>query len=166
MLFLRIIWLPGSVLLATLFWIWLDLRMGWHGLQMRGTGIALISAGALLASWCAVLLSVRGRGSPHPFVVKTKRMVTDGPYGVVRNPMMWGVALILAGICLFLGSVALWAGFACFWLFLYWFVRTYEERDMEDRFGDEYRDYCRHVPRWFPRWINSHAPFRHMESHR
>jgi len=31
------------------------------------------------------------------------------------------------------------------------FVPLYEERDMERRFGEEYREYCRRVPRWLPR---------------
>ena len=35
--------------------------------------------------------------------------------------------------------------------FILWFVPAYEERDMERRFGEEYRRYCEQVPRWWPR---------------
>jgi protein-S-isoprenylcysteine O-methyltransferase Ste14 len=30
------------------------------------------------------------------------------------------------------------------------FVPFYEEPDMLRRFGDDYRAYCRRVPRWWP----------------
>lgn len=155
MLFLRVIWLPASVLLATLFWIWLDHRMGWKGPQLVWPGIALIVLGQLLAAWCVRLFFLIGHGSPHPFVAKTKRLVIAGPYKVVRNPMMWGIGATYVGLCLLLGSVSLWAGFAGFLLFLHWFVPLYEERDMERRFGEEYREYCRQVPRWLLRWRGS-----------
>jgi protein-S-isoprenylcysteine O-methyltransferase Ste14 len=46
----------------------------------------------------------------------------------------------------------LWFGFAGFLLFVLFFVPYYEEHDMERRFGEEYRDYCRRVPRWWPRF--------------
>ncbi len=151
MLFLRVIWLPGAVLVATLFWIWLDFHMGWKGPQAIWPGIVLIVLGQGLALWCAALFLLRGRGSPHPFVVKTQNLVIVGPFKVVRNPMMWGVAATLVGLCLLLGSASLWIGFGCFLLVVYWFVRLYEEPDLERRFGEAYRAYCRQVPRWLPR---------------
>lgn len=151
MLFLRLIWLPGAVLVATLFWIWLDFRMGWKGPQMIWPGVVLIVLGQVLTVWCAALFLLRGRGSPHPFVVKTQHLVMTGPYKLVRNPMLWGIAVTFVGLCLLLGSVSLWVGFACFLLFAHWFVRLYEEPDMERRFGEAYRAYCRQVPRWLPR---------------
>ena len=58
---------------------------------------------------------------------------------------------MLIGLAFWLGSVGLWIGFVCFLLFVRWFVQFYEEPDMERRFGEEYREYCRRVPRWFPR---------------
>jgi protein-S-isoprenylcysteine O-methyltransferase Ste14 len=83
-------------------------------------------------------------------VKKTKRLVNVGPYGVVRNPMMWGIGTLLIGLALTLGSVGLWFGFVLFLLFISWFVLNYEEPDMERRFGEEYREYCRQTPRWWP----------------
>jgi protein-S-isoprenylcysteine O-methyltransferase Ste14 len=148
---LRFLSLPVAVVLAVLAWLWLDSALGWRGVHLPWTGSMLMLAGTLLVSWCAWLFLRLGKGSPHPFVAKTKHLVIAGPYRYVRNPMMWGVGTLLAGLALWLGSVGLWFGFAGFLLFVRWFVRAYEEPDMERRFGQEYHEYCRRVPRWWPR---------------
>lgn len=148
---LRVLWLPLFVVGVTLAWLWLDRAMGWQGLRLPWAGVTLVVLGVGLAAWCAALFLKVGHGSPHPFVAKTTNLVTSGPYSYVRNPMMWGVGMILVGLALWLGSVGLWFGLAGFLLFVGWFVPGYEERDMQRRFGEEYAEYCRNVPRWWPR---------------
>ncbi len=149
--FLRVAWLPTLVVLTFAFWLWLDRQMEWKGPQSRVAGGALAVAGVGLALWCAGLFRVLGHGTPLPFTMKTQHLVVVGPYRIVRNPMMWGIGAFLVGSALCLGSVGLWFGFAGFVIFLSLFVPLYEERDMERRFGEEYREYCRRVPRWVPR---------------
>jgi len=150
--FLRFVWFPALVLSLVFFWLWLDRRMGWRGPHLPLLGFFLVAAGSLLASWCNLLFLDVGKGTAHPFTAKTKHLVIAGPYCYVRNPMMWGVGAILTGLALWLGSLGLWFGFATLVLFLSLFVPYYEERDMERRFGEEYREYCRRVPRWIPRF--------------
>jgi protein-S-isoprenylcysteine O-methyltransferase Ste14 len=69
--------------------------------------------------------------------------------------MITAVLAVLVGEAALFGSVALavWAAvvFAVNWL---WFV-LHEEPGLERRFGDEYRDYRRRVPRWLPRFRRS-----------
>ncbi len=142
---------PAAVIGAVLAWLWLDAVAGWHGPQRPTVGVALILAGSLMVSWCFGLFAFHGEGSPHPYVAKTKRLVITGPYRYVRNPMMWGVGALLIGLALTLGSVGLWFGIALFVVYGAFFVPLHEERDMQRRFGDEYRQYCREVPRWWPR---------------
>jgi protein-S-isoprenylcysteine O-methyltransferase Ste14 len=154
---LRAISFPGLALGMSAFWIWLDQHIGWKGPQAVWPGVALIVAGLALSLWVTVLFAGRGSGSPHPLIRKTKHLVIAGPFKVVRNPMMWGIGAILIGLCLALGSVMLWVGFAGFLLFIAFFVPLYEERDMERRFGEEYREYCRQVPRWLPRLAGGEA---------
>ncbi len=132
-------------------WLWLDAKRGWVGIHLPVLGGLLVLLGSTLATWCAVLFLLRGQGSPHPFAFKTKRLVTCGPFAVVRNPMMWGIGILLVGLALLLGSLGLWFGFLFFLFFIRWFVPNYEEPDMERRFGEEYREYCGRVPRWWPR---------------
>jgi len=150
-LLLRAIWLPATVLLMVLGWLWLDALVGWRGLQLLWAGRLLVLTGLLLAAWCVVLFGAIGKGTPHPFVAKTKRLVVVGPYAYVRNPMIWAVGIILVGLALWLGSVGLWLGFLAFLTFVRWFVPRVEEPDLERRFGEDYRAYCRRVPRWLPR---------------
>jgi len=148
---LKFLSLPVGVIGVTLGWLWLDHLMGWHGPRMVWAGMLLVVAGAALMLWCFVLFLRVGKGSPHPFVAKTQRLVITGPYRIVRNPMMYGVGGVLAGIALWVGSLGLWFGVGMFVVFVSLFVPLYEERDMERRFGEEYREYCRRVPRWFLR---------------
>ncbi len=120
-------------------------------LRLPWVGAVLLLAGGLLAAWCNALFLQRGKGTAHPFPAKTKRLVIAGPYRTVRNPMMWAVGAVLVGLALTLGSVGLWFGLGVGLVFVLWFVRAYEEPDMERRFGEEYREYYRRVPRWWPR---------------
>lgn len=144
------LWYPVAVVLVFWGFARLDPLLG-PGIRAPLAGWILLSAGLGLAGWCCWLLVGRGRGTPHPFAAKTQRLVTDGPYGVVRNPMMWAVGAILAGLALVRGSSGLLIGWAAFLVYIPLFIRFYEERDMLRRFGEDYREYCRRVPRWWPR---------------
>jgi protein-S-isoprenylcysteine O-methyltransferase Ste14 len=149
---LRFLWFPAVVTALWLFFWRLDAVFGWHGIQAPVVGGLLLLAGTGIVAWCNALFLRRGEGTAHPFTAKTKRLVIVGPYRYVRNPMMWGVGTLTAGAALALGSLGLWFGLATFLLFITLFVRLYEERDMERRFGEEFRDYSRRVPRWWPRF--------------
>jgi protein-S-isoprenylcysteine O-methyltransferase Ste14 len=150
-------WLPAALFAICFGWLWLDAKRGWHGIQLPLLGWVLVILGGGLAIWCALIFRLRGEGTPHPFALKTKHLVTTGPFAFVRNPMMWGIGALLIGLALLLGSLGLWFGFAFFVLFVTRFVPRFEEPDMERRFGQEYRDYCRQVPRWWPWLTNTHS---------
>jgi len=40
-----------------------------------------------------------------------------------------------------------------FWLFTFAVVVIVEEPSLQQQFGEEYRTYCKNVPRWVPRVI-------------
>jgi protein-S-isoprenylcysteine O-methyltransferase Ste14 len=159
MLFFRAIAFPLTVIL-TIWACWrLDRVFGWRGVRLPEFGVPLFFVGLAIILWTNGLFLTLGEGTAHPFAAKTQRLVIAGPYRYVRNPMMWGVGALLAGSALWLGSAGLWVALAGFVTFISLFVPFYEERDMERRFGEEYRDYCRRVPRWLPRL------FRARETH-
>lgn len=78
------------------------------------------------------------------------RLVTDGVYAYVRNPMYLGHLIFLAGLTLTTRSPVA-AGYLA-WA-LPWFdqrVRRDEQR-LQDRFGAEYLCYRQRSSRWLPR---------------
>ena len=80
-----------------------------------------------------------------------RKLVVRGPYRYVRNPMISGVIFIQFAEALVLLSKphALWALTFLAANFIY--IPLLEEPQLKLRFGKEYEDYCRHVPRLFPR---------------
>lgn len=93
---------------------------------------------------------VVGHGTLFP-AAPPERLVVSGFYRYVRNPMYVGVMLALAGEALLFQSRSL-VIFACLaWLGLHLFICLYEERTLTRRYGEDYRRYRQHVPRWIPR---------------
>jgi protein-S-isoprenylcysteine O-methyltransferase Ste14 len=116
----------------------------------QGAGVAALGIGLLLFAASLRQFIVRGRGTLAPWDPPT-RLVVDGPYRYVRNPMISGVAFILLGEALILRSWphALWV--IVFVTINAIYIPLLEEPPLTARFGDAYRDYCRHVPRIVPR---------------
>jgi protein-S-isoprenylcysteine O-methyltransferase Ste14 len=113
-------------------------------------GSMLIVIGFALWAWTVQLLARIGRGTLAPWD-PTKRLVVEGPYRHVRNPMISAVLIVLLGEAAFFGSTAILVWWAAFLAVNYAFLLTYEEPALERRFGDDYRAYRRSVSRWLPR---------------
>ena len=76
-------------------------------------------------------------------------LVTDGIYGVSRNPMYLGLVLAGAGAGLVSGTLTALVLAAAFALIVrYWYI-AYEENTMRGRFEERYEAYCQQVGRWF-----------------
>ena len=113
-------------------------------------GALLIAVGlALVASTVRLFVSV-GRGTLAPWD-PTSRLVVRGPYRLVRNPMITGVATILAGEALFFRSWGIAIELALFVVVNAIYFPLVEEPGLRRRFGAEYEEYRRRVPRWLPR---------------
>jgi protein-S-isoprenylcysteine O-methyltransferase Ste14 len=112
-------------------------------------GIVIGAAGAVVALWCIFTFAVIGRGTPAPFD-PPRRLVIQGPYHFVRNPMYIGAGLALAGAALFYESLALLGYIGLFFITIHFFVVWYEEPTLRQTFGQEYETYCRQVRRWWP----------------
>jgi protein-S-isoprenylcysteine O-methyltransferase Ste14 len=91
-----------------------------------------------------------GKGTLAPWA-PTQHFVAVGLYQYVRNPMILGVLLVLVGETVLFGSILMFIWLFLFWVMNHiWFIR-WEEPNLEQRFGDEYRKYKENVPRWIPR---------------
>ena len=70
-------------------------------------GCVLVVAGVALYLMCAFWgFALRGKGTPAP-IDPPKRLVVEGPYRIVRNPMYWSVLFVMLGEALVFRSVAL-----------------------------------------------------------
>ncbi|HET8622255.1 MAG TPA: isoprenylcysteine carboxylmethyltransferase family protein [Gemmatimonadales bacterium] len=139
--------------------VWLARREGI--VFQPGPGTIQLFAQALGASLLAIgivlfLASVRqfateGRGTLAPWD-PPRRLVVRGPYRYVRNPMISGVVFALFGEALLLLSRPhlIWA--LTFLAINCLYIPLVEEPMLALRFGEDYREYCRQVPRLVPRW--------------
>ncbi len=131
--------------------------IAWSGIvRPAATGVSQVvgmvvgGAGAVLALWCVFTFAFIGKGTPAPFDPPC-RLVVEGPYRLVRNPMYIGAGLVLTGAMLFYESLPLLGYAALFALITYFFVVLYEEPTLRRTFGTEYEAYNRRVGRWWPR---------------
>jgi len=148
--------LPFTV--AVLVPLWIARRWGVEASLGAGAvawaaqlaGIALLALGLVFFVASLRRFAGEGEGTLAPWD-PPRRLVVRGPYRWVRNPMISGVVLVLFGEALLLLSLphAVWAlGFLALNSI---YIPLVEEPQLERRFGDDYREYCRHVPRVVPR---------------
>lgn len=113
---------------------------------LRVAGIALTILGLTLS---IAVVRVFGRaGTPVPPYRPTTHFVSTGPYRYTRNPDYIGQTLVYVGIALVANS---WWPLVLLPLVLlvvqYGVIRR-EERYLEAKFAQEYRDYMARVSRW------------------
>jgi protein-S-isoprenylcysteine O-methyltransferase Ste14 len=146
---LGVIGIPALILALTDFDAGWSLD-GWLRALPIAAGAALMCAGLVLMYRTISLFAREGEGTLAPWD-PTRRLVVRGPYRHVRNPMIVGVLAVILGEAALFGSpgVLVW-GAAFFALNSVWFPLV-EEPGLRERFGDEYEDYRRNVPRWVPR---------------
>ena len=79
------------------------------------------------------------------------KLLHDGIYRAVRHPRYLSAGLGVIAVALFVDYVGVYV--LVLLLFpLGYPMLVFEERDLVDRFGEEYRQYQREVPRILPRW--------------
>jgi protein-S-isoprenylcysteine O-methyltransferase Ste14 len=78
------------------------------------------------------------------------RLVRGGVYGITRNPMYVGNALIAIGMTMLFGSPLGYFVLIPLFLFIYQAIVAAEEAYLRDKFGAEYADYEKSVNRYLP----------------
>jgi len=137
------------VLPWTANWL-MPLRLGLPTLLSWLLGGVVFCAG--IAVWVRCLDSFirQGRGTPFPLDAPS-RLVTTGPFSVIRNPIIAAEVAVIWGEALFFASVGILIYAVLISLAAHLAVVYGEEPDLRRRFGDEYAEYCDRVPRWWPR---------------
>lgn len=105
-----------------------------------GIGFMILSVGSLLF-----------RGQGFPLILLTAKLADNLLYKRTRNPMMLGLFLTLIGIGLLVRSsfFTLWSLIGFIPAIIFW-LKFVEERELEMRFGQSYREYKQRVPFLFP----------------
>lgn len=117
---------------------------------LLGFAVAAFLIGAVLAVSTVRLFLKKGLGTPAPWA-PPRKLVLEGPYLYVRNPMISGVLfMLMAEVILFMND-ALSVWFFIFLLVNVIYIPVWEEPGLLKRFGKEYEEYARNVPRWIPR---------------
>lgn len=119
-----------------------------HILPLQILGVLLIILGLATYSSLTLIFHLFGEGTPLP-TEPPKKIVIEGLYKYSRNPMYLCHLIIFLGDFLLFGSSLLIVYLILFWLMAHLIVIFLEEPDLKRRFGKEYADYCRRVPRWF-----------------
>lgn len=105
--------------------------------------------GVSLQVWCIVLFQKVGAGTPSP-LLPPKKLVTEGPYGWVRNPMNLGEVMLFFALAGWFASLALLAYALVAWLAFHLFIVYWEEPRQLERFGEEHERYKARVQTWIP----------------
>lgn len=131
----------------------LESRLGISSFRHPGQTIAatlLFAIASLLGAWSGFTMARFGEGTPLPTAAAPK-LVVNGPYRFVRNPM--ALAGILQGIAVgwYFGSYSVVA-YAITGAFVWHLcVRPVEENDLQSRFGSSYSSYRNDVGLWIPK---------------
>jgi protein-S-isoprenylcysteine O-methyltransferase Ste14 len=122
----------------------IPIRPLWHPAVLL-TGNALLAGSFAWVIYTHFYMAEHWKSGTPPG--NGSRLITSGPFGRSRNPMLLGVQIAQLGLFLSLPSaftlvclaVGLWAVHAQ--------VRV-EERLLAERWGDAYTAYRAHTPRW------------------
>ena len=79
------------------------------------------------------------------------RLLTEGGYARVRHPRYVQIVVLMLAFALFANYLAAYVLFVLVVAAIFPLVRI-EERELRDRFGEEYEAYCARVPRFIPKF--------------
>jgi protein-S-isoprenylcysteine O-methyltransferase Ste14 len=89
----------------------------------------------------------------HSFIVhgqRTEKVLDEGAFRFVRHPLYLAGVLTMLGLAVSTGSLLALGVWAVMFVF-YNYIAGYEERLLEERFGDTYRAYKARTGKWIPR---------------
>ncbi len=125
-----------------------------------GTDYRLIGLGALILAASLVLAWQRKKqltarilvGVPelspqgHP-----QKLLTEGIYAHIRHPRYLEGMVGMLAYALIINYLAVYVLYIVSLCAIFLIVNL-EEKELRERFGGQYEDYCRRVPRFLPRW--------------
>ena len=150
--------LPGNVLIIIPLLIFLFSRKSYsyylvspHNFLFY-VAMFFLALGLLLSIWSVRTFYTKGGdGTPAPWR-PVNNLIIQGPSRYVRNPMILGVVDLLLFESALFASIPflLWA--TVFFVCNIIYFKTFEEKELIKRFGDDYKDYQNKAPMLFPKF--------------
>jgi len=140
--------LIGSKILVGILLILMLTAQGHPNIYMDILGFLMIVAAGLGRIWAAAYISG----------FKSGKVVQDGPYAIMRNPLYFFSFLGFAGVGLVFGSVILSALLVGVFLVTHLPIIKFEEEKLQNLFKEEYLAYKAKTPRFFPNPSLYHTP--------
>jgi protein-S-isoprenylcysteine O-methyltransferase Ste14 len=107
-------------------------------------GFTLVVSAAMGRAWVVAYISGR----------KTRDLVTDGPYSIVRHPLYFFSALGFVGAGLLFASFVVALALLVIFMATHWPAIRAEETQLRAKFGREFVAYEERVPRFVPKpWL-------------
>ncbi len=107
---------------------------------IRALGFAMVVVAALGRLWCSIYICG----------YKNQRVIQDGPYSMVRNPLYCFSLIGGVGIGFLVGSFIITGLILLFFVWIYPITIRDEEAHLEKMLGDEYLAYKAKTPRLVP----------------
>ena len=111
-----------------------------ESLQMSIVGFIFVVFGCFGRIWAS--LYIEGN--------KTKKLITDGPFSMVRNPLYFFSLIVLIGFCFALKAVFLPLGLLLIFIFFHVPTIANEEKKLLRIHGESFQEYFKKTPRLIP----------------
>ncbi len=122
----------------------------YFGLVNIIVGIIFLVIGVIYGFWSIYSQLSRARGTPLP-MMPTQKLLIDGPFKQCRNPMTFGTVMAYLGVGILVGSLSSIIFMLIIGGLLLTYIKTLEERELEQRFGQDYIEYKKTTPLFIPR---------------
>lgn len=124
---------------------------GWILPVPPAAGLVLVVITGTACFLTVVNLALRGLGAPF-FIALSRKLAVDWMYAWTRNPMVLTALALLVSLGIWFRSLffVVWA-IVIFTPALLFFVKVFEERELEIRFGESYKEYRSKTPMLFPK---------------
>lgn len=134
--------LLGSKILGALVFLLAMVSVGKPNILFDIIGFVFIVSAGVGRIWAAAYISG----------FKSGKVIKDGPYSMMRNPLYFFSFLGFVGIGLVFGSLIISLLLIAIFFITHWTTILSEEQKLRGIFGKEYDEYFESTPRFFPKF--------------